>query len=69
MILQFFKILEKFIFQLNPKIIKAWHLHKEATLNYVCVRGKVELALYDDREQSKSKGEYQKIFFHRIIIF
>ena len=29
----------------NPKIIKAWHLHKEVTLNYACVRGRVELAL------------------------
>ena len=45
----------------NPKIIKAWHLHKEATLNYVCIRGKVELSLFDDREQSKTKGKYQKI--------
>ena len=45
----------------NPKIIKAWHLHKEATLNYVCIRGKVELGLFDDREQSKTKGKYQKI--------
>ena len=44
-----------------PKIIKAWHLHKEATLNYVCVRGKVELALFDDRDKSNTKGKYQKI--------
>jgi len=46
----------------NPSIIKAWHLHKEATLNYVCVSGKVELALFDDRDQSKTKGKYQKLF-------
>ena len=45
----------------NPKIIKAWHLHKEATLNYVCIRGKVELALFDDRAQSQTKGKFQKI--------
>lgn len=45
----------------NPKIIKAWHLHKEATLNYVCVKGRVELALFDERDQSKTKGKYQKI--------
>ena len=25
--------------------IKAWHLHKQATLNYVCVRGIVKLVL------------------------
>ena len=45
----------------NPKIVKAWHLHKEATLNYVCIRGKVELALFDDRAQSQTKGKFQKI--------
>jgi len=45
----------------NPKIIKAWHLHKEATLNYVCIRGEVELVLFDDREQSRTKGKYQKL--------
>ena len=29
--------------------IKAWHLHKEATLNYACVFGKVKLILFDER--------------------
>ena len=41
--------------------IKAWHLHKEATLNYACISGEVKLVLYDDREKSKSKGEYEDI--------
>lgn len=39
--------------------IKAWHLHKEATLNYVCLKGKIKLALYDDRKKSKTFGKYQ----------
>jgi dTDP-4-dehydrorhamnose 3,5-epimerase len=42
-------------------IVKAWHLHQEATLNYVCIKGKVKLVLFDDREKSSSKGEYQEI--------
>ena len=41
--------------------IKAWHLHKESTLNYACISGEVRLVLYDDREESKSKGEYEDI--------
>jgi dTDP-4-dehydrorhamnose 3,5-epimerase len=41
--------------------IKAWHLHKESTLNYVCISGKVKLVLYDDRNNSKTKGEYQEL--------
>ena len=45
----------------NPKFIKAWHKHKEATLNYVCVKGEVKLVLFDDREGSPTKGEYQEL--------
>ena len=41
--------------------IKAWHLHKEATLNYACVKGKVKLVLFDDRNNSLSKGKLQEI--------
>ena len=41
--------------------IKAWHLHKESTLNYVCISGKVKLVLYDDRNNSKTKGVYQEL--------
>ncbi len=42
--------------------IKAWHLHKEATLNYACVHGKVKLVLYDERKKSKTNGQYQELF-------
>jgi dTDP-4-dehydrorhamnose 3,5-epimerase len=41
--------------------VKAWHLHKESTLNYVCISGKVKLVLYDDRNDSRSNGEYQEL--------
>jgi len=41
--------------------IKAWHLHKEATLNYACVFGEVKLALLDDRKGSSTFGEYQEL--------
>jgi dTDP-4-dehydrorhamnose 3,5-epimerase len=41
--------------------IKAWHLHKEATLNYACLYGKVKLALFDQRKNSKTFGEYQEL--------
>ncbi len=41
--------------------IKAWHLHKEATLNYACVFGKVKLILFDEREKSKTFSKYQEI--------
>ena len=38
--------------------IKAWHLHKEATLNYACIKGSVKLVLFDDRKKSISFGKY-----------
>lgn len=41
--------------------IKAWHLHKEATLNYVCVYGKVKLVLFDERKKSETYGRYQEL--------
>ena len=46
----------------NPGAIKAWHLHKEATLNYACVFGKVKLVLFDERKTSKTYGKYQELF-------
>lgn len=41
--------------------IKAWHLHKEATLNYACVYGEVQLVLFDERKGSSTFGEYQEL--------
>jgi len=42
--------------------IKAWHLHKEMTLNYAVVHGSIKFVLYDDRDDSSTKGEIQEIF-------
>ena len=41
--------------------IKAWHLHKESTLNYSCIKGKVKLVLFDNRKNSPSKGALEEI--------
>ena len=46
----------------NPNTVKAWHLHKRMTVNYVCVVGKIKLVLFDDRKNSKTRGEIQEIF-------
>lgn len=42
--------------------IKAWHIHKEMTLNYACVSGKIKFVLYDDRPDSSTTGEIQEIY-------
>ena len=45
----------------NPNKIKAWHFHKLMTLNYAIVHGSIKLVLYDDRDESKTKGTIQEI--------
>jgi len=46
-----------------PGAIKAWHLHKEMTLNYAVIYGSVKCVLYDDRPNSKTNGCCEEYFF------
>lgn len=48
-----------------PGVIKAWHWHKEMTLNYAVVVGMIKLVLYDDREESPTRGKIQELFIGR----
>jgi len=57
----FEKFGEIYFSTIYQNVVKAWHLHKEATLNYVCVSGEVKLVLYDDRKESKSFKMHQEI--------
>jgi len=43
-------------------VIKGWHKHREMTLNYACVFGRIKLVLFDERQDSASRGELQEIF-------
>jgi dTDP-4-dehydrorhamnose 3,5-epimerase len=45
-----------------PGIVKGWHLHKLMTLNYTCIVGTIKLVLYDERDDSKTRGELQEVF-------
>jgi len=40
-----------------PGAIKAWHLHTRMTLNYAVPSGRIRLVLYDDRDDSPTRGE------------
>jgi dTDP-4-dehydrorhamnose 3,5-epimerase len=44
-------------------VVKGWHQHREMTLNYACIYGRVKLALYDDRPGSPTAGTVQEVFF------
>jgi dTDP-4-dehydrorhamnose 3,5-epimerase len=43
-------------------VVKGWHSHREMTLNYACVYGRVKVALYDERPDSPTVGALQEIF-------
>lgn len=45
-----------------PGIIKGWHLHKEMTLNYAVPVGLIKMVLYDDRENSPTKGQINEFY-------
>lgn len=45
-----------------PGIIKGWHIHSKMTLNYAVVKGMVKLVLYDNRDNSPTKGKLMEIF-------
>src|SRR3989338_2011766 len=38
----------------KPQAVKAWHWHKLQTDSFCCVFGKIRLALYDARKDSKT---------------
>lgn len=44
-----------------PSVVKAWHLHKKMTLNYAVVSGSIKLVLYDNRDDSATRGALQEI--------
>lgn len=45
-----------------PGAVKAWHKHKTMTLNNAVISGRVKLVLYDDRENSPTKGNIMELF-------
>ena len=45
-----------------PQAVKAWHLHKKMTVNYACIYGEIKVVLYDDRPESRTKGQIQELF-------
>ncbi len=46
----------------NPGAIKAWHVHKQMTLNYAVPHGQIKFVLYDDRQESPTSGKLQEVY-------
>lgn len=53
---------EIYFSMIYPGVVKAWHLHTKMTLNYAVPVGMVKLVLYDDRENSPTKGELLELY-------
>lgn len=46
----------------HPGVIKGWHIHKLMTLNYAVLQGHIKLVIFDNRENSPTKGIVQELF-------
>ena len=53
---------EIYFSKIYPGVVKGWHIHTKMTLNYAVISGMIKLVLYDDRKDSKTKGELMEIF-------
>ena len=49
-----------------PGVIKAWHLHSKMTINYAVVEGNIKLVVFDQRPDSKTRGQLQEIVFGQV---
>ena len=53
---------EIYFSSIYPGVVKGWHRHREMTLNYACIVGRVKLVLYDEREGSPTRGTLTELF-------
>lgn len=45
-----------------PGVVKGWHIHDLMTLNYAVIKGMIKFVLYDEREESPTKGKIQEVY-------
>lgn len=45
-----------------PGVVKAWHYHKLQDDHVCCLVGMIKLVIYDDRDNSQTKGEINEFF-------
>ena len=43
-------------------VIKGWHRHRDMTLNYACIWGRIKLVLYDARPGSATRDVVEEYF-------
>lgn len=45
-----------------PGVVKGWHYHKIQTDHFICLQGMAKVVLYDDREDSPTRGEINEVY-------
>jgi dTDP-4-dehydrorhamnose 3,5-epimerase len=58
----FVKFGQAYITTAYPGVIKAWHYHKHQTDNLTVIKGMAKVVLYDNREDSSTKGKINEFF-------
>lgn len=52
---------EAYFTKIAPHQVKGWKRHNRYVLNIVVVSGAVKFVIYDDRENSSTKGQFEEI--------
>jgi dTDP-4-dehydrorhamnose 3,5-epimerase len=47
---------------IRPGVVKGWALHREHEDRYLVVQGEMEVTLYDDREESPTRGMLAQVY-------
>jgi dTDP-4-dehydrorhamnose 3,5-epimerase len=58
----FEKFGEIYFSTIYPNVVKGWHKHRDMSLNYACIQGRVKLVLFDDRDRSPTRGNIMEVF-------
>jgi dTDP-4-dehydrorhamnose 3,5-epimerase len=45
-----------------PGVVKGWHMHKLQTDYIACIKGMLKLVLFDNRDNTPTKGEVNEFF-------
>ena len=43
-------------------VVKGWHEHRDMTLNYACIHGRIKLVVYDEREGSPTRDHLTEVY-------
>jgi len=66
----FIKFGQAYLTAAYPGVVKAWHYHKQQIDHFVAVKGMMKVVLYDQREESPTRGVVNEFFMgqHNMIM-